>query len=365
MKKVAIVTLNHGFNYGNKLQNYAVEQTYLKLGVYPKTIKYYPVGAKVEKNNRKWDINTLCNKIQSKVENIIYAQNKADRLKSFELFNDKYLHFTEKCYTPTDYMTVPEEEYNFFSVGSDQVWNSYFFDFSKIYLLNFVKDNSKKIAFSASFGVDTIKEEYKNDFKNAFLNFKFISVREEQGKKLIKDTVGRKNVEVVIDPTLMLTADEWTKIASNININEKYVLTYFLGDISSKRSKIIKDYAKKKGLKIINLNCIQNTFYKWGPTEFIGALKNAEMIFTDSFHACCFSLQFHKKFWVMERVSSSKNMGSRIETFMKLFGLKDRKFFEGCDLDSSVDFKIADERLEFERKRFEKLLRNTLGVNEE
>lgn len=358
-KRVAIVTLNHGANYRNKLQNYAVQEVYKKLDYDPITIKYFPEGAKV-KTKKKFAIDIVLKKLQKRINAKLYAKNIRARAASFESFNEKYLIRTDKCYKPSDYRTIDERDYDIFSVGSDQVWNSYFYDFSPIYLLDFVEDNSKKIAYAASFGVSDIAPEYKEMFVRDLSKFKAISVREDKAKELV-ETLCDNKAQVVLDPTLMLIMEEWDTLINDISTEKRYILTYFLGDVSKEGKKIISDYAKRGHLDVIALNDVRNRYYKCDPLKFVALIKNAEVVFTDSFHACCFSLQYKKKFWVVNRISTGREMGSRIDTFLKKFGLEDRRLSDKSDFNSVIDYSRADSVLENERSASWSFLKKAVG----
>lgn len=358
-KQVAIVTPNHGVNYGNKLQNYAVQEVYRKLDCVPTTIKFFPEGAKVE-NKQKVTFGILIKKINRRITERRYSRNIQARMDAFETFNETYLIRTDRCYSPTDYNTINERDFDFFSVGSDQVWNSYFFDFSPIYLLDFIRDGSKKIAYAASFGVSDIASEYVNLFSKALSDFKAISVREDKAKEIV-ETISDNKAQVVLDPTLMLTTEDWDRIIPDVKEANKYILTYFLGELSKERWKIIASYARKNNYKIIRLNDIKNKYYRISPLEFVSFIKHAEVVFTDSFHACCFSLQYKKKFWVMNRLSTGKEMGSRIDTFLSKFYLDKRRFYENARLSCSVDYEQAYVVLEQERVTSWSFLKVAIG----
>ena len=186
MKKVAIITLNHGFNYGNKLQNYAVQRIYEKMGLEAETIRFYPKGLKVSASAQNKNVLHYVKRLAVRLEQKIYASRISQRNNNFETFNCTVLKMTTETYTPESYSTIQEDKYDFFSVGSDQVWNTYFFDFTPMYFLDFVHNNEKKIAFAASFGVDDILPKYRDYAAQELNKFRSISVREEQGKKYYK-----------------------------------------------------------------------------------------------------------------------------------------------------------------------------------
>lgn len=365
MKKVAIITLNHGFNYGNKLQNYAVQRIYEKMGLEVETIRFYPKGLKVSASAQSKNLLHYVKRLANRFEQRIYASRINQRNNSFETFNCTVLKMTSETYTPETYSTIQEDKYDFFSVGSDQVWNTYFFDFTPMYFLDFVHNNDKKIAFAASFGVDDISPKYRDYAAQELNKFRVISVREEQGKKILHDIGGIPST-VVLDPTLVLTADDWEYAInhSNINIASSYILTYFLGGMRSKIRKIIFSYARDHGYKVINLNDLHNKYYSCGPFDFVRLIRYSTVVFTDSFHATCFSLQFHKQFWVVPRRSQGKDMGSRLSSLLNMVGLTDRILTEEKEIDKEIDFLQSDKILSYERDRASQFLSQAFSLGD-
>ena len=250
MKKIAIVTMNHGYNYGNKLQNYAMKRLYEGLGFEVSTISFQPSN-----NDKIINKVSIIKKINNKIIKIFFKKREINRLNKFREFNTEYLNMTKKIYNNNNYKNIDTDMFDIFSVGSDQVWNSYFWDFSSFYLLDFVKEKYKKVSYAASFGVDDIKPIYKDKFKEYLSQFKSISVREQKGKDIIKSLIN-KDVPVVLDPTLMLNKEEWEKFSYKPKKfpNKKYIFTYFLGNVNKERKKAIIKFAKERKLELVTLN---------------------------------------------------------------------------------------------------------------
>ena len=180
----------------------------------------------------------------------------------------------------------------------------------------------------------------------------FVSCREMSGVKLIKELTTR-DVPMVCDPTLLLTAKDWEDCLSNkVSYNEKYVFCYFIGNNPNQRQ-LVKEYARKEKLKIVALLHIDEyiasdegyadyTPYNVGPSEFLYLIKNAECVMTDSFHASVFSLQFHKEFYTFNRFENGKgnSTSSRIDSLLETVKLQNRKVINGAKLDMLSDKKI-------------------------
>lgn len=345
-KKVAIFTINDDNNYGNRLQNYALQTVLMKLGVWAETVK----NIKTDKNIRNnFNLKNFIAKILVKLKMLRFKQ-----------FNKKYINMSKYMVKNEIVPNNLSEKYDYFVVGSDQVWNYTYNRFSEIDLLNFAKDE-KKISYAASFGVSNIEKEYKNIFKNNLMKFKAISVREEQAKKMIKEIID-KEVQVVLDPTLLLTKEEWIKVSHKPIAFKKnnYLLTYFLGEIPID----IKKIADKNNLKIVNLLKMKeiSTFFA-GPREFIYLMKNASIICTDSYHAVIFSIILEKPFIVYERNSRHKSMSSRLDTLLKIFKLENRKNTNIKEEEIfKYDYSNLDKILEKEIEKSKDFLRKSLDL---
>ncbi|MBI6060432.1 polysaccharide pyruvyl transferase family protein [Clostridium perfringens] len=372
MDKVAIITLNGYFNYGNRLQNYALQESIKMLGFECETLKNETLirkDIKCENNKfKEWIINkTLEEKITSiysKLKKRKIKEIKEYREKIFKEFSEKYINEFEESISVNNISNNIIERYKYFVSGSDQVWNPNDPSVSELNFLTFANYH-KRITYAPSFGVSEIPKEYKDNYKLWLDGIKELSVRENEGANIIKELTG-KDAMVVIDPTMLITKEQWLKIAkkSSFKSKKKYILTYFLGSISKEIKEKINKISKLYNLEIVNLNTIDKmSYYVTGPSEFIDYINSAELFVTDSFHGCVFSLLLETNFIVCNRSSSDekKAMGSRIETFLNKFDLHDRKF-ENIDNDKlfNYDYKKANYILEVERKKSWEYLKSAL-----
>ena len=347
--RVGIVTINDNNNYGNRLQNYAVQEVLKKLNCEPITLKNEPPC-----NFKRKYIYRLFKRIAKK---ILKKVKKTERLDHFLEFN-KNINFSDKritTFTNLNYL-------DFCITGSDQVWNYNFARLSDVDLLENISP-SKRIAYSASFGVSELPIKYHNKVKNALKDYKAISTREDAGKKIIKDILPNKKVEVLIDPTMMLDSKSWDKVAKKPKQlkNKKYILNYFLGNLSDERKNEINRIAKENKCDVINLLDKNSPFYHTGPSEFLYLEKNAFLICTDSFHSCVFSILYNRPFIVFEREDNIKSMNSRIDTLLNKLKLQNR-VYKGKINDELLnhDYSKSYEILEKEREKTINFLTNSL-----
>ena len=355
MKRVGIVTIIDNNNYGNRLQNYAVQEFLDKNEVYGITIK--------NNGRTNWRENKIKNNLK-KIKNIIYdfkfKKLNKEKYKKFKEFNNN-IRITKKLYTPNDKLN---DNYDYFICGSDQIWKPTYERGRDMDLLNFANDN-KKISFSASFGISTLPNNKKDFYKKSIKNFKAISVREGAGKKIIQDVVGRTDVEVLVDPTMLLSAEEWDKVSKKPEQlkTERYILNYFLGELSDERKKEIQRIANENNCEVINILDKNSPFYETGPSEFLYLEKNAFLICTDSFHSSVFAILYNKPFVIFDREDNVVKMNSRLETLLSKFKLENR-WYRGHITDEllKVDYTEAYKILDIERKKSEDFLKRALDL---
>lgn len=366
MKKCAVISLYGNVNFGNKLQNYAVSQLLKKNNIESEIIRYshYENDKNYHRNFLKiFDSKFLLNKIKNIYEIKINKKSISERNNNFNLFN-KFMNYSDFIINNKEEVKKLNEMYDYFLFGSDQIWNVGAFRFYDLAFGTYF-DRNKKFSLSASFGRENIPNEYKEKYKKALNEFKMISVREDAGKKIVKDIAEREDALVLLDPTMMLDCDDWDKVAKKpVNYNgEKYILNYFLGNLSKEKKEAIELLAKQKGYKIINILDINDPFYCSGPSEFLYLEKNAELICTDSFHSAVFGILYKTPFIVFERNDSNASMNSRLETLLNKFKFEDR-YYKGV-LDEkylTCDYSHCKKILEEERKKTDEFLKKVLEI---
>lgn len=356
MQKIGILTINDDNNYGNRLQNYATQVIFEKNNFEVETIsnKETNFGIKKAKNN-----------VKNVIKRIIFNKTKYDRYNKFTQFNKniKYSKYhIDKNHIPKDF----EKHYDYFITGSDQVWNPTFDRTSDIDFLTFAP-KVKRNSFSASFGISDIPNNLKEYYRKNLSEMNNISVREERGKEIIEELTGRKDVEVLVDPTMLLTAKEWDEVSKKPKQlkAKKYILNYFLGELSEKRKKEIRRIAEENNCEIIDILDKKSEFNQTGPSEFLYLEKNAFLICTDSFHSCVFAIIYNRPFIVFEREDKIVKMNSRIDTLLNKFKLENRRFDEkiGEEL-LKISYDKSYEILEEEKKKANEFLNKILNIKE-
>lgn len=353
-KKIGIITINDFNNYGNRLQCYAVQHYLENMG--------YIVENIYNENNSNNFITNRGRLFIRQLRNFSKRKIIAIRNQNFYEFN-KYIKFSKECIINGQFSKDLNEKYDFFITGSDQIWNPYDRGRSEIDFLTFASEK-KKISFSASMGVEKLPVHAIEKYKRYLKDYKSISVREENAKKIVEDITNRTDVEVLVDPTMLLTTDEWEEVCQRPNLSHqpKYILTYFLGGIK-KREDVIKSIAKKYSCEVINLYDKKSVFYTCGPQHFLNLEKNAFLICTDSFHSVVFSFLFNRPFIVFDRENTIINMDSRMETFLSKFGLQQNRYNESRYLDEYLNWDYSEgyKLLKQEREKARKFLVRALS----
>ena len=294
-KKIKVCTMTHHTvpNYGAVLQAYALQKTLEKLSVENEILNYKSM--RVEKNYYRSF--KLCETMKDKIKYFLYFFQRK-RYKKFDDFILNNLKIS-KAYNRVELSTA-EDKYDLFITGSDQVWNLNIHNGDTSYMLDFVKDSSKKGSYAASFGYKEVPEIYLDTTYNLLNKFSYLLIREKTGIEIIDSLDIKKQRFQVLDPTLLLTREDYVPFVTSKN-RKKYILLYDLIN-SSRLKQFALDLAKKTKLEIICINPsfkrlkgVKNRF-SVGPDEFIDLIANSEYIITSSFHGIIFSMIFEKNF---------------------------------------------------------------------
>lgn len=350
--KIGIVTYVKCDNYGAELQAYALQWKLNKLGYNAEVIDLQKIEKDLASNassvipaivNRfkllgwkaPWSIFKL---IINVLKRKLTAQKNEDNIKAkhklfIDFFENNIKHST-KHYTINEIRKVTGLDYDVYIAGSDQIWNYMHTDDLDVYFLKFAKKfKAKRMSYAASISVSHIPESKQELYKRLVSNIQYLSVRELQGAKIIKELTGR-NAEVVLDPTLLINSHEWKEnVAQAPDIKEKYVLIYTLSG-SSYIKRLSQYIANKLNCRIVDMridfqkNKEDNTItrYDLGPREWVGLLSKAEYVITDSFHGTAFSINFNKPFTTL--VNPVSNMNSRVLSILEITKLTDRIIYD-------------------------------------
>ena len=326
---VYIMTWYRGMNYGSVLQAYALQRYILSLGYSCRILNYAPgkpASLKMKILNGSLR-DTLIYKFNECTAGA--SGNRADRnITAFDSFREEYMDITGRCRNADEILKLCGKD-AVFVCGSDQIWNPYFYD--SCYFLTFAKDKNKKIAYAPSFGVSEVNRAGKKRIAAALDGFGSISVREEAGKEIIKDLTGKEAV-VTADPTMLADMHQWDLIAEDPTEKEPYLFCYFLSS-SGEYLRAAEKTAAARGLKIrmlpmtasdaANENVVKEAV---GPREWLGYIKNADFVMTDSFHCTLFAMRYRRQFITLKRFSDDDPRGQngRIRSLLENTGIRER-----------------------------------------
>ena len=354
MKKVGIITFHNSYNCGSMLETYAMQEIIKKGSLEPEIINF---SSKGQINlYRAWFIN---NSIKNILKNILVAPH----INHIKNNNDKYIEFQRKYFNlsrfTNDSNTLKDDDYDTVISGSDQIWNITIDDYDDAYFLNWVK-NAKKVAYSPSFGSKNILKYSDNPdkYKNFILSYDVVSVRENNGKKWIKDLT-QLDVPVLSDPTLLLSREDYENlVAKDVDEKSDYIFFYSPG-FDNDICKYVKEVANKYNMKVITWS--SKSYYvknikKYGfelpkyenPEMYLYLIKNAKLVFTTSYHGTIFSTIFKKKFYTIKN-GGMYGDDDRVITLLKQINLMDRlipyEFDKNFDYMNEVNYKKSEEKL--------------------
>ena len=348
-KKIAIVTIVSK-NYGNRLQNYALQEYLKKMGLEVDTVPY------------RHNIKIMAKDKIKTVLSVFFSYFRHRWV--WEEFNRKKISWSV-LESKDDSLN---DKYDYFIAGSDQIWNPLFWINSEREFLTF-SEKEKRIAYAACIGIDELPEDYSKLYQQYFNGIPNISVREQKAAEIIYGLT-KKRVPVVIDPTMLISKKEWKQFFSSckLHMQNKYIVKYFLGPIANEYEKYIKERANKEGLEIIELLTEDGNAKKGiGPLEFVYLIANSEGVYVDSFHGAVFSILFEKPFLVFERPyqEGAGVMNSRLDTLLSTFGLQSRMIRDKLQLnniDITCDFSKIEDILLNKRREASDFLKKAINM---
>lgn len=343
-KNIGLITWYGSKNYGTNVQVYALYKKIKELG--------YPCDliAAFNSNNFSW---------KAHLRYVLSFFNFEETIKSVKAINDlkqkKILNFIQEdisikhVYTRKQYKALLKD-YPIFITGSDQIWNP--FHLSEFYLLNFASSN-KRIAYASSIGVKELPKNKIELYKKHISLFDHIGLREKTGCDLIGKLLNRQDIANVLDPTFLLTPQDWITFAQNAVIEfvtpQKYILCYLIGNRDNYEPQII-DIQKRTGIQ--NLIIIQSAenrnfniegsivYTNAGPKEFVWLIQHAELVCTDSFHATAISINLSIDFIEFLRFNNddNKSQNSRIYDLLEHYQLQERIYTPHKDITQKIQY---------------------------
>ena len=369
--KAAIVTWIKYNNFGTFLQAYALQQMLSKIGIDSCILddsKIIEEGRSVRSSNMLRSLCLSCRRTLS----ILYKYGVESYLKGEQ--SDKLYSRFKHEHLRVDAHILPlsalNDKYDIFICGSDQIWYPSPLIFSPYYYLDFAE--KKKIAYAPSIGTTQYPAAFIPKVRPLLERFDSLSVREKMGADIIGSIVGRK-VPAVLDPTLLLERKDWERLVLPRTLCiEDYLLCYFL-TYNEAYIRYAVGYARRHSLQVVTFaipglkSDFADVVLAAGPQEFVTAIKQARLIFTDSFHGSIFSLQFRKVFYTFKRFADDapNSQNSRVNNLLQLAGLK-RRFIDKDGLAlietlPAIDYEAVERNLSREREKSIQYLKDSLN----
>lgn len=351
-KKIGLILAYQGVNYGMLLQAYATQRFIERQGFKTEILEYTRTSYKHIRFT-PWLLVYVADKILKKIKknkqkrteilDETHRKNISDRKSISNKFIESKLT-NRRVIKGIEALETAGKEYDGVLIGSDQMWppDAAFSNFTS---LRFVPDSTNKISYATSLGVSAYPYYCRSSAAQFWKRINHLSVREEQGKRIIQD-ICKIPVEVVVDPTYLFTRDEWKELIPNQQIvTVDYILCYFLG-ATKEHKELARKFAEKKGLKLvsilstesvsdIDLSYADEIITGKGPSDFINLIRNASYVLTDSFHGVAFSVINNKQFYVFYRtkVGSKNSRNSRIDNILNMWNLQDRLVLNDATVD--------------------------------
>ncbi len=355
--KINLITLQRARNYGSVLQTLALQLKLEELGHQVGVLDFYP-----ERYTDKGLLKRLKHK-SPRFRNPLFLLAARiliypSFLKKSFIFGKflKRLHVVGKTFSTAEEAKVCIPETEAYCTGSDQVWNSHWNEgVDKTLFLDFAPKGKLLFSYAASFGLSQLPEGEKDLTKLLLERYQYISVREDSGVDILKE-LGRDDGVQVLDPTLLLTKEEWEPYVNNRYERQNYVLTYNLHH-DSEINRFAKALGEKHHIPVYNISynwhdVVHAGHLKWCPAVegFLGLIKHARYVIADSFHATVFSIIFEKQFVsIAPEVASS-----RLSSILKLMGISERLISHYTDtslMETPIDYRQVKALLAKEQQK--------------
>lgn len=347
--RVGILTYHAAINYGAILQCYALQNILSQDDSCDvKVINYTPaVFNNYFPNPKKfWKTKSIKTKLFYLAKWILRRdQTKKESTKYEKLvsFINSKLKLTKPLHK--EELQLLNKDFDVFITGSDQVWNLEMTNRDTAFLLDFAQ--KKKISYAASTKISALTDNDVDCMKKILPSFSHISVREEDVCEYL-NKMGL-HAECDIDPTLLMDRSEWENLINNVTTKlHDYILVYHVNAPEKMVDKAF-EYAQRNGLKVVSLNRL-NTKYDYydysdaSIEEFLYLIKNANCVFTTSFHGLVFSIIFNTNFF-FEIPDNSQNNNQRLLNLARKLGVEKQSLQEGHQLKIDINWDTVNEKL--------------------
>lgn len=362
-------------NYGSILQAFALQkylendlnQEYVIINQYSKKMAS---ASNLVKKLKEYGLKTTFKRLVGRFG----LPKLRKRVQNLQEFVDANLYTTDMVYSEEN-IADANKEFDGFICGSDQIWNPANTSLDSMYWLKFVNKGKLKISYAPSIGIEDAEMETRVKIKENLIDFDALSSREESGTRLINDILQNEVCTTVADPTFLVEKKVWEGISNYRIYKNKYIFAYILRGTKKDRE-AIERFSKSKNIPIVTIPFLDGEhmvpydlkfgdikLWEASPTDFISAIRNAEYVFTDSFHCMVFSCFFYKTFYVLPK--KGKLQMSRILGLQDLLSTGNRVISSGFNVDEidkmpNIDWEKVEMRIKQYRNSSRIYLRDAI-----
>ncbi len=367
--KIALLSFHTAANYGAALQAFALQKFLTDKGYDCEYINYVNESRRHEYDMFFHIIDSIKKgRFTSAVAYCLGSPFMTLRKMRFNRFYRNNLRATEKVYQSSQEAATLNDNYDYFVVGSDQVWNPACNGDDAAFLLDFVKDRNKRVSYSSSFGIAYVDATHEVVYRNNLSQFKALAVRESIGQAIIEKLTGRK-AELVLDPVLLLSAQQWRSIMSKHSKKERFIFSYTNQDsqirdflatgypMDGVKHYVLSRYTKPGDF----ISSRVRVKYCMSPEEFVSVINDAELVVTASFHCLALSIVLNKPFVAI--MTGDKGKDERPMSLLRTLGLEHRVLSQTMtesDVKAPIDYHEVNRRIEALKKTSKEYLLNTL-----
>ena len=332
MKKISVITVLNTVNYGSALQTFATQMFFESKGFEIEFVDYWRKDQTTEariQRIKKDKKSSLKQWIKKPIRDFLEIKSIKASEPIFRGFIKDKIHLTSHTYSSFEDLQADCPVADVYATGSDQMWNSGWNQgIERSFFLEFVPEGKKKIAYATSIGKTSFDDKEASEIIPLIKKYDFITLREQSAVDLLR----QYDIDsyLVLDPTLMLNKDTWSKYLPDIKMDKKYLLVYQLHNEHDNANfdEAVSTIAREKNLEIVRITYSYSDL-KIGKKivlpevfEFLALIANADFIVTDSFHGTAFSINFNKQMAIIY----PKKFSTRMDNILSLTGLSERRY---------------------------------------
>lgn len=366
---VKVITRHMPSNYGSLLQTLATQKVIERFGHTCSIIDYerpdergYQAVKTALNQKEGWRSNPL----KKAIYIALRYPTEALAERKFDKMRKELLHLTPLCQSTEDLSRLKADV---FMTGSDQVWGPMMNgQYDKAYFLDFVREG-QRVSYAGSFGKTEFTHETIEAYRKMLSRYDALTVREDAALDMLKEW-GLPCKGQVLDPTLLLTADEWLQMVGEgkAPCKGQYILVYQIHNDPALNA-FAKQLAARQGLPLVRVSVSLHQISRGGHLcylpdlrGFIACIKHCRWMVTDSFHGTAFAINMNKQF--VEVLPKNKT-GSRNQSILRLTGLTHRIVSDVSDIqvvDTDIDYEKVNQNITKERAKSLALLKSILSI---